>query len=101
LKISNRPTETKPYPTPVIAYVRPHDIEISRSRDNEFSILAQISHTSTAGAMARIELKRCDNGEFVEAELNRNRYLELALQNNESVFIKLQNPQIFVEDYVI
>ncbi len=87
--------------SPVVAYVRPHDIEISRRQDHEFTILAQITHISTAGAMVRIELKRCDNGEFVEAQINRNRYLELGLQNRESVFIKRQNPQIFVEDYVI
>jgi len=87
--------------SPVIAYVRPHDIEISRRQDHEFTILAQISHISTAGAMVRIELKRCDNDEFVEAEINRKCYLELALQNHECVFIKLQNPQIFIEDYVI
>jgi sulfate transport system ATP-binding protein len=87
--------------TPVVAYVRPHDIEISRQRDHEYTILAQITHIRTAGATVRVELKRHDNGEFVEAELNRNRYLELGLQNRESVFIKLKNPQIFVADYVI
>ena len=87
--------------TPVIAYVRPHDVEISRSRSRDFDIPVRIVHISFTGPVVRIQLERYDVGGLIEAELGRERYRQLGLQNNENVFIKLHNPHVFAEDYVI
>ncbi len=86
--------------TNVIAYVRPHDIEISRQRDENFAIFATIRHINAAGPVVRINLQRHDNGEQFEAELTRDRYKRLSLKNHESVYVRVCNPRVF-EDYVI
>jgi sulfate transport system ATP-binding protein len=88
-------------PMNVVAYVRPHDIEIARVADHEFTIPATIHHLNAAGPLVRVQLHRHDNGEYIEAELTRERYCQLNLKNRESVFIKVRNPRVFVEDYVI
>lgn len=85
----------------VVAYVRPHDIEISRKEDKDFAILATIRHINSAGPVVRINLQRHDNAEQIEAELTRDRYRQLNLKNHESVYVKVCNPRVFVHDYVI
>lgn len=84
----------------VVAYVRPHDIEISYSRTDEFFIPAQICHINPAGPMVRIQLIRQDTTELIEAELTRERYSQLSLQKHQSVYLRINNPQFFM-DYVI
>ena len=85
----------------VVAYVRPHDIEISRVAEDGFTILATIQHINAAGPLVRVQLQRHDNREHLEAELTRDRYRQLNLQNHESVYLRVRNPRVFVDDYVI
>ncbi len=82
------------------AYVRPHDIEISRAADSE-TIPARVVHIAAAGPVAKIQLARLDTREMVHAEITRQKYRQLNLNTGESVYIKLQNPRYFSEDYVI
>lgn len=84
----------------VVAYVRPHDIEISYSRTDEFIIPAQICHINPAGPMVRVQLIRQDTAELIEAELTRERYAQLSLQKYQLVYLRINNPQFFM-DYVI
>lgn len=84
----------------VIAFVRPHDVEISRTQNQDFNIPAKIVHMSFTGYLVRIQLEKQDGGS-VDAELVRERFRQLNLQKNEQVFIRLQNPRVFAEDYVI
>ena len=84
----------------VIAYVRPHDIEISRTADKD-TIPARIKHINAAGPTAKIQLVRLDLNEIVEAEITRQHYSQLQLLCGESVYINLHNPRIFEQDYVI
>ena len=51
----------------------------------------------------RVELERADNGELIEAELTRERYRELELQNGEPVFVKPRRLKVFLDgdDYSI
>jgi sulfate transport system ATP-binding protein len=85
----------------VVAYVRPHDVEISRVSDSQFSIAATIVHVSAAGPIARIQMVRTDTGEPIEAELTREKYRGEKYEHGERVFIKVSNPRVFVEDYII
>jgi sulfate transport system ATP-binding protein len=85
----------------VVAYVRPHDVEISRTRENEFTIPARVIHVSAAGAVARIQLIRLDTGEPVEAEMTREKYRRERYAQGEQVYVKAGNPRVFVEDYII
>jgi sulfate/thiosulfate transport system ATP-binding protein len=85
----------------VVAYVRPHDVEISRTRDALFTIAARIIHVSAAGPIARIQLMRLDTGEPVEAELTRDQYRRESYAAGQQVYIRASNPHIFTQDYVI
>ena len=87
--------------TGVVAYVRPHDVEISPTLDEGFTIPATVLHINAAGPIVRIQLHRSDTGESVEAELTRDLYHHLGLQNRQSVYIRIRNPRVFVEDYII
>jgi sulfate/thiosulfate transport system ATP-binding protein len=85
----------------VLAYVRPHDVEISRLQDGKFTIPAKVIHVSAAGSIARIQLVRLDTGEPVEAELARERYRSEKYVQGEQVYIRAGNPHVFVQDYTI
>jgi sulfate transport system ATP-binding protein len=84
-----------------VAYVRPHDIEIERDRGNGASIEAIVRDVHAAGPVVRLELVPRGGGDPIEAELTRDRHLELALKKGERAFVTPRNPRVFVEDYSI
>jgi sulfate transport system ATP-binding protein len=84
----------------VAAYVRPHDIQITRLPEND-AISAKVIHVAPVGPIAKIQLARRDTNEVVEAEITRQMYGQLKLQSGEWVFIRLSNPRFFADDYVI
>ncbi|MRR56384.1 MAG: sulfate ABC transporter ATP-binding protein [Deltaproteobacteria bacterium] len=87
--------------TAVVAYVRPYDIEINRSRQGSEEIEAVVRRIQGAGAVARFELERLDTREIIEAELTKERYRELGLRSGEKVFVKPRNMRVFAQDYQI
>jgi sulfate transport system ATP-binding protein len=78
-----------------IAYVRPHDIEIARQADSQHTIPAQVMHVNPAGPVVRIELLRKDTSENLDAEMSKERYKSLQIQNQETVYLGIQNPRWF------
>ncbi len=77
-------------------------MEIKRHLDPlESGLQAIVSYISAAGPRVKLELKRCDNSELVEAELSKGRFQELALKIGERVFVQPRNLQVFKEDYSI
>ncbi len=84
-----------------IAYVRPGDIRIRRIAESAEDIAAEILFVQGAGALPRIELRRLDNGEIVQAELPREQYRELGLKLGEQVYIQPTNARVFTPDYQI
>ncbi|PJB32831.1 MAG: sulfate ABC transporter ATP-binding protein, partial [Deltaproteobacteria bacterium CG_4_9_14_3_um_filter_65_9] len=84
-----------------VAYVRPHDIEVTREQADAGATRAIIRHLHTAGPVVRLELERQDGGGVVEAELSRERYRELHLEVGEHVFIRPRDLRVFLEDYTI
>ncbi len=84
-----------------VAYVRPHELAIDRDHEPEQSIKAVVSYIRAIGPIVRLELKRHDNGELIEAELTKERFAELKLAAGDAVFVGLKNCKVFVEDYSI
>lgn len=70
--------------------------ELSRTR------LSYCDLFSTAfpavGPVMRLELNREDESELIEAELTRERFQELDLQQGELVFVKPRNLRVFLSD---
>ena len=80
------------------AFARPHELDIDRSRRDERSLPATVRHINPAGAVAKVELLLGDHETVVQANLTRERYLELQLRCGEAVFVVLRRLRIFMEE---
>lgn len=83
--------------SPVVAYVKPHDIEILRESDGASSFEAKINYIHAVGPIVRMELERSDSNTFIEAELTRERFDNLQLREGEKVYLKPHNLRVFIE----
>jgi sulfate/thiosulfate transport system ATP-binding protein len=83
--------------SPAIAYVRPHDIEILRQPCEGASFRAKINYIHAIGPVVRLELERTDSKTFVEAEITRERFNFLKLNEGETVYLRLHNLRVFLQ----
>lgn len=82
--------------SPAVAYVRPHDIEISKDvSQSRPKFEAFINYVHAIGPLVRLELQRVDHTEIIEAELTQERYKELALAQGDKVFVYPRNVRVF------
>jgi len=80
------------------AYARPHELDIQRSRSNGQCLPATVRHVNPAGAVAKVELVLVDQETLVQANLSRERYLELQLRQGDAVFVVPRQLRIFIGD---
>lgn len=79
-----------------IAYVRPHDIELSE-QPSDGAIAAQVAHVSTAGSVLRIELQHQLNNDVLHVELPRAQERSLNLSVGAQVFARPTNSKVFLQ----
>ncbi|KAA0893291.1 sulfate ABC transporter ATP-binding protein [Oryzomonas japonica] len=84
-----------------VSYVRSHDIEIERSPQDSTALKAEIRHIQKLGPSVRVTLAIDATGEFIEAELTRDVFKNLGLQQSEQVYVRPRQVRVFVEDYQI
>ncbi len=84
-----------------VSYVRTHDLEIERAPQDSTSFKAEIKHIQKLGPAVRISLKTDRTGEYIEAELTRDVFQTLGLQQGEQVYVRPRQVRVFVEDYQI
>ncbi len=84
-----------------VSYVRSHDIEIERSPQDSTALRAEIKHIQKLGPSVRVTLVVAGGGEFIEAELTRDTYQSIGLQQGEQVYVRPRQVRVFVEDYQI
>lgn len=82
---------------PAIAYVRPHDIWISREREIEPCTPAIVKDISRVGSLVRVELEGEDKSE-IQAELTRSGAQHLNLQSGERVYVCPRHVQVFLKE---
>jgi sulfate transport system ATP-binding protein len=87
--------------TPVVAYVRPQDIRITRQPDGASTFAASVKHFNAVGPTATLELKRVDTGEHFIVQLSKEEFQQLQPRESERVFVELKNVKVFPEDYSI
>jgi sulfate transport system ATP-binding protein len=92
------PGHPHPDVKPARAYARPHDLDIQRSRSNEQSLPATVRRVNPAGAVAKVELVLVDQETVVQANLSRERYLELQLRQGDAVFLVPRQLRIFIAE---
>jgi len=72
-----------------VGYVRPHEIELRRSRDEDAEWMeAKITQVYAAGPLVKIELRRVDGGSLVQTEIARKLWEEMSLRVGETVFAR-------------
>jgi sulfate/thiosulfate transport system ATP-binding protein len=86
---------------PAIAYVRPHEIKLSKEPNQNTTFPALIRTVNSAGPMVRVELDRIDDGSRFAVELTREQGQEISLKPSTQVFVELKNLRVFPEDYAI
>lgn len=85
-----------------VGYVRPHDIQIEKEQVDNESVAAKIVYIHRVGPIVQIELKREDIDEYLEAELTKDHFHELNLENGDTVYIRPKQLKVFVpEDFSI
>jgi sulfate/thiosulfate transport system ATP-binding protein len=77
------------------AYVRPHNVDLSRVRNGGPSLPVRVTHVNAAGSIARLELVRTDTGEPLSAELARAAHALLGLSVGDEAFAKLKKIQVY------
>lgn len=83
---------------PAVGYVRPHEIGISREQSEKTSISAIVRHINPIGPIVRLYLKRADTGDLFEVEVSAERYKELEIQVDDTIYVNLKSIKIFLEN---
>ena len=87
--------------TDTVAFVRPHDIRITREAGGQKTFPARVVRCNAAGPVANLELERLDGGGQFTAQLGKEEFQQLQLKAGEQVFVELKNVKIFPEDFSI
>jgi sulfate transport system ATP-binding protein len=76
-------------------YVRPHEFEIRRTRENGRQFSARVLHVNPAGPTVKLELL-AEWGATIRAEIPQERYRALALERGTEVFVSPTREAVFV-----
>jgi len=84
-----------------VAYVRPHDIRVSREPDERATLPARVLRSHAAGPVAHLQLERCDDQSRFAVQLSQDQFRQLQPSAGEILFVELQRVRVFAEDYSI
>jgi len=87
--------------TDAVAFVRPHDVRITREPGGQKTFPALIVRCNAAGPVANLELERVNGGGQFAAQLSKDEFQQLRPKAGEQVFVELKNVRIFSDDYSI
>jgi sulfate transport system ATP-binding protein len=87
--------------TETVAFVRPHDIRITREAGGSKTFAAKILRSNAAGPVANLELERIADGGHFTAQLSKEEFQQLQPKAGEQVFVELKNVKVFGDDYSI
>jgi len=92
------PEHAETQDAPAIAYVRPHDIALSRNDPGGKTLVAVVKRVKAMGPLARVELIYGDEGKTFEAQIPSETLKELALEVGEPVFVSPKRMRVFIDD---
>jgi sulfate transport system ATP-binding protein len=78
-----------------VGYVRPHEVDISRSLPISPAFEARVRRLQTAGSSVRVEADIESLGKPIVAEIDERRFEELALHCGETVFVSARRLRVF------
>ena len=83
------------------AYIRPHELDLSRTADGGNCLLGRVVHINPAGSVVKVRLLAEDFGLMINVDITPDRYRALALRQNEAVFVTPKSARIFEAEYNI
>jgi sulfate transport system ATP-binding protein len=83
------------------AYIRPHELDISRTADGGNCLLGRVVHINPAGSVVKVRLLAEDFGLMINVDITPDRYRALALRPDEVVYVTPKSAKIFDSDYTI
>ncbi len=83
-----------------VAYVRPHDIEISATPQDATSLPAQIRQVRPLGPTVRLEAAAEGISETIEIELSRERYASAPLACGDRVYLRPRRVRVFGKEVI-
>jgi sulfate transport system ATP-binding protein len=69
------------------AYIRPHELDLSRSGEGSNCLLARIVHINPAGSVVKVRLMAEDFGLMITVDITPDRHRSLRLKTGEMVYI--------------
>jgi sulfate transport system ATP-binding protein len=81
--------------TDAVAFVRPHDIDISSSRQAEEALPARIKDVRPLGSVVRLEAAVDESGKSIEVEISRERYERNPFTRGDQVFLLARQLKVF------
>ena len=87
--------------TAAVAFVRPHDIRITREAGGQKTFPARVLRSNAAGPLANLDLERLDGGGVFTVQLSKEEFQVLQPKVGEQVFVALRNVKVFSDDYSI
>ena len=85
----------------VVAFVRPHEMEVDLSQKDKSSARASVRWINSVGPTVKVELELPDDRKVIEVELTRERYEALGLSVGEVVYVTPKGLKVFVGTYSI
>jgi len=90
-----------------LAYVRPHDLAVTRYTPGATGIVATLTRAIVVGPIARLELEPAESnpdnpssGTIIEAQLPAQQFRDLGLREGDTVVATPRKARVFVEDWV-
>ncbi len=71
-------------------YIRPHQLDVSKTKQDDSAIKAVIRYINPAGSMVKIDLLS-DAGKSIAAEMSQEEYAALKLLKGQHVFVRPKN----------
>jgi len=88
----------KPRPS-TAAYARPYELDLSRHTGSQSdAVVATVRYIGAAGPVVRLELRREDTGNSLDAEISRERFRELNLNLGDKVDVIARNLRVFADE---
>jgi sulfate transport system ATP-binding protein len=78
-----------------VAYVRPHDIDISRTPQDATALPVEVKLVRAIGSVVRVEVTADGSSELIEIELSRERFDAAPLASGDKVFIRPRQFRVF------
>jgi sulfate transport system ATP-binding protein len=81
------------------AYARPYELDVSRHTSGRSgAVVATVSYIGAAGPVVRLELRREDTGNSLDADISRERFRELDLSVGDKVDVIARNLRVFADE---